>query len=161
MNLTDHAKMELKAIGYDIPEDEDRFIKVLSDSEDINDLAVANILELLEVFAGQGHSGFSASYVLGAFSKLANFEALTPLTGEDWEWADISDYSDDPVCQNKRDSRVFKRKDGTSYFINGKVFVEPNGGTYTSRNSLIDVEFPYTPETVYVNVDANGVPIDD
>ena len=162
--LMEHAKNELRAAGYNIPENnEEEFIKVLSDdeSDELNNMAVDSVLELLDVFSKQGHSGFSASYVREVFNKLAQYEPLSPLTGEDWEWVDRSDMSQEPTWQNKRCSRVFKREDGTAYDIYGKVFVDPNGSSYSSSDSLVDVEFPYTPETIVVHVDANGVPIDD
>lgn len=34
-----------------------------------------------------------------------------------------------------------------------KVFVEPDGASYTSRDSRVYIEFPYTHKTEYVNVE--------
>jgi hypothetical protein len=100
------------------------------------------------------------------FKKLAMFEPLIPLTGEDWEWTEVSA----GVFQNKRCSRVFKqadRFDGQAYDIDARVFYEWNEreldpdeegypgkrrfkGHYTSRDSMVPVTFPYTPSTEYV-----------
>ena len=80
-------------------------------------------------------------------------KALTPLTGEDDEWTNVSDYgSGDPLYQNKRLSSVFKEADGSCYNIDGKVFWEwykdEDGKAikshYTCRESRVAVTFPYT-----------------
>ena len=142
MNLIEHAKMEFKAVGY----------KPMEECEDDpNKWIQENVLELLEVFSKQGHSGSSAPFCIGYFQKLASFEPLTPLTGEDWEWNEVGEGQ----LQNKRCSHVFK-KDGQAYDIRGKVFREPNGCCFTSRDSRVDVEFPYTPKTEYVDVPARN-----
>src|SRR3546814_11262809 len=56
--------------------------------------------------------------------------------------------------QNKRCPHVFRDKDGTAYDIDGKVFVEESGGSYTNRDSRVEVSFPYVPHTEYVQVPA-------
>lgn len=141
-NLRMHAETELKAVGY----------KLDGTDEPYNDMAVKAILQLIDVFDEQGHSGFSAPYVLNAFSTLAKFEPLAPLTGADDEWNEVGD----GVYQNKRCSRVFKQADrfnGQAYDIDGRVFREKNGGAYTSSESFVPVTFPYTPKTEYVEVE--------
>ncbi len=143
-NLLIHAKNELKLIGY-IPLDEEQ-------EDGPNKWVQENILELLEVFAKQGHSGTSAQYCSGMFYKLSNFEPLSPLTGEDSEWEKI-DYR---TWQNVRSSRVFKEvnPDNTfSYFdVQGKVFEESDGARYTSNDSRVEISFPYLPKTEIVKV---------
>ena len=141
-NYLDHARMEMRAAWADEN----------GQYDDMQKMVVDAIEELLTTFAEQGHSGFSANYTLGVFDKLARFEPLTPLTGEDWEWR-LLDYGPDMKWQNKRDSRVFKRADGTAYFIDGRVFREPNGACFTNGNSVVEIEFPCTPETEYVDVE--------
>ncbi len=139
-NLVDYAKDELKRIG------------MIDSGEAYNDFATKAILDLIELFASQGHSGFSASYVINAFSRLAMFKPLSPLTGEDDEWNDIGDGG---PLQNKRYSAVFKDKDGTAYNINGKAFTDDGEVWYTNRDSRVNVTFPYVvpdkPEYVYKN----------
>jgi hypothetical protein len=81
------------------------------------------------------------------FSTLASFEPLGPLHGTPDEWVEVAD----GLEQNVRCSRVF-RKNGEAYDINGKVFREPNGCTYTSRDSHVPVEFPYRPKTEVIDV---------
>lgn len=73
---------------------------------------------------------------------------MTPLTGQDTEWTEISEN----VFQNKRCSRVFK--DGTiAYDIEGLIFKDKGGNYYTNKNSKTRVTFPYIPSSKYVNVD--------
>lgn len=162
MGYKDHAIRELRAIGYDIKENEDKAFKKLKDDEiDINDVVVESLLELLEVFSKQGHSGYSAPYVLDLFTKLASHKPLGPLTGENWEWEDVSHFGDETMAfQNIRDSRFFKDKNGRVYWTEGKIFVEPDGSSYVGRDSIMYIDkFPYDPETVYIYVDADGNPI--
>jgi len=94
------------------------------------------------------------------FHKLANYETLSPLTGNDDEWSDVLDErssSDTKMLfQNTRDSRVFKDEKG-AYFLNAIVWQEiVNGDSYhfTDRNSKRYIKsFPFTPKTFYVKID--------
>lgn len=137
-NLVDYAKDELKRIG------------MIDSGEPYNDWTTKAILDLIELFSSQEHSEFSASYVINAFSRLAMFKPLSPLTGEDDEWNDIGGGGS---RQNKRYSAVFKDKDGAAYNIEGKVFTDDGKVWYTCRDSRVNVTFPYAvpdkPEYVY------------
>jgi hypothetical protein len=142
-NLIAHAKREFKAAGY----------KPIAECEDDpNKWIQENVLELLEVFEKQGHSGFSAGYCREVFMKLAAFQPLAPLSGKDDEWVDVSSYSGQPMWQNNRCSHVFKEADGRPYDMDGRIFREPDGGCYTNRDSRVYIEFPYTPKREYVDV---------
>jgi len=135
-----HAEREFVAAGY---------TPLNQDQEDgPNKWIQQNVLELLEVFNRQGHSGSSAPYCISMFKKLAMYEPLVPLSGDDNEWNDVGD----GTWQNNRCSRVFKDADGKAYDIDGRVFREPNGCCYTSRDSRVYITFPYTPTTEYVDV---------
>lgn len=135
--LISYAKRELTAVGYDLNDKE----------EGPNKWMVENVLELLSVFARQGHSGFSAPYCVDLFSKLASYKPLCPLTGEDNEWTEVGEN----VWQNKRCYSVFKEADGKAYDSNGIVFTDKDGCSYTSRESRVFIEFPYTPTVEYRN----------
>ena len=137
-NVINFAKKELDIVG--IKED---------DLEISNRAMREHILKMVEVFSDEGHSGFSANYAVAILQKLLKFEPLSPLTGEDSEWNLISEKEN--LYQNKRCSHVF-RENGKAYDIHGKVFVQENGSAYTSRDSRVDVTFPYTPKTEYVKV---------
>lgn len=112
------------------------------------------VLKMVQLFAEEGHSGASAALAVQAFQQVAMFKPLSPLTGEDDEWADIGD----DTFQNVRCSSVFKTPD-RAYDIDGKVFRQPDGVCYRNRNSIVDITFPYMPETVYVDVDWEGRPV--
>ena len=140
MSLFEHAKNELKAIG------------MLDSDDEMNTMMSDSILQLIETFAEQGHSGFSAPYCINMFTKLANFHPLSPLTGADDEWADVTEYSDGTTLyQNKRNGSVFRDANG-AYNIDGKVFWdwcrgedgEPFKSYYTCKDSRVAVTFPYT-----------------
>ena len=146
MSLLQHAKNELDAIG------------MKEDSEDdMNGAMRKHILHMVEEFSQEGHSGFSAVYAANLLSKLLKYEPLSPITGEDSEWADVSDCSGYTLYQNKRASNVFKDENG-SYDVNGKVFYdihknedgEEYKSHYTSKDSRVPVTFPYTPTTIYI-----------
>jgi len=141
MSLLAHAEAELEAAGYRADDLEDGPNKWMR----------ANVLDLLRVFAGQGHSGHSAPYCIDLFEKLARYQPLTPLTGVDEEWNDVSEMSGKPMWQNKRCSRVFKGADGRAYDIDGKVFRDPDGGCFTNAESRVYVAFPYIPTTKIVD----------
>jgi len=141
MSYRDHAIRELIALGYSVGSNK---------KEDMNSMVVDNILELLDVFSNQGHSGFSAPYVAELFKKLALFEPLSPLTGEDSEWQPCSFGNG---YQNIRASHVFKDEDGRAYDVHGKVFRDKNGSCFTSGDSRVYITFPYTPTTEYIDVD--------
>lgn len=131
------ANQEFKALG------------ITDKSDELDLLAKQNVLELLSVFEAQGHSGFSAPIILNWFDKLARFEPLTPLTGEDWEWSNVSEASGCQLWQNTRCPRVFKDATGNCWDIEAIIFKEPSGACYTCKDSRQPVVFPYVPKTQY------------
>ena len=146
MSLVDHAKAEFRAAGW--CDENGKF------NDEMQHFMCDQVLELLTIFGEHGHSGSSAPYAIDLFTKLAKFEPIVPLTGEDWEWSDTGH-----CYQNKRASHVFKDYDGVCYDINGHVFWEwcksydtgePFKSYYTCRESRVPVTFPYTPKVEYV-----------
>ena len=138
-NLVDYAKDELKRIG------------MIDSGDTYSDQVTKAILDLIELFDSQGHSGVTAPYTINTFSRLAMFKPLSPLTGDDDEWNDTG-YGH---LQNKRYSAVFKDEDGTAYNIDGKAFTDDGEIWYTCKDSRVNVTFPYVvpdkPEYVYKN----------
>lgn len=142
MSLISYAESELDRVG------------MTADSEDEMNVAMReHILRMVEAFADEGHSGFSASYAINCLEKLLRFEPLSPLTGDDDEWMAVGE----GVYQNKRCGRVFK-ENNEAYDIDGIVFWEwytdPETGEkfkshFTCKDSRVPVEFPYTPKTEY------------
>lgn len=140
-NLFAHADRELPK-----PETDDTMQALMN----------AQLKELLLVFSTHGHSGSSASYAITILERLLRYAPIGPLKGTPEEWREATT----DLLQNRRCSRVFKEKStGLAYDIAGKVFREPSGACYTSRESRVTVTFPYTPTTVYVDVDLNGRPL--
>ena len=141
-NFEKHAREEFRAAGW---MDENGDIK-----DEMQALICANVLDLLNLFSKQGHSGTSAPYAINMFRRLVNFKAITPLTGEDWEWNHVADN----LWQNKRCSSVFKNEKGEAHDIDGKVFWEwntsfedgkPYKSYYTNGGCHTPVTFPYSP----------------
>ena len=140
MGLVSYAEDELNRIG-------------MTDDGDMNGMMRKHILHMVKEFADEGHSGYSAGYAIQCLKKLLNFKPLSPLTGEDDEWVEVTQISGYPHYQNKRCSSVFKDgKDGEAYDIDGKVFWEwytdketgePYKSYYTSGESRVPVTFPY------------------
>lgn len=168
-NLEDHARRELELAGWF---DEDGFY-----GRDMGDA----VLALIKVFSDQDHSGMSAGICASLFEKLSKFEPLTPLTGEDDEWNDITEQyfvakvisngvpdSPEPSeivdlinrdtgpsgiqYQNKRCSHVFKDVTGV-YDSKGKLFKDKKGDISQRRESRVYITFPYTPKTEIVEVE--------
>lgn len=141
-NLVDYAKQELATAG------------LLDKDSDYDGMLGEAALELVEKFSEQGHSGMSALMVTDIVTRLMRYEPLTPLTGEDEEWFEVHDGfpgtdEADPLYQNRRRFSVFKQGDKV-YDIDGRVVREKDGFAHTQR---VDITFPYTPSTEYVDVD--------
>ena len=148
--LHSHAWLEFKALGWT---DEDGKFK-----DEWQELICTQVLELLTLFSEHGHSGSSAPYAINLFKKLASFEPVGPLTGEDWEWGEV-DFGPEMKYQNKRCGHVFKNAAGEAYDSEGIIFWEwftdkdtgEKFKTYfTSKDSRVPVTFPYVPERKYV-----------
>ena len=80
MSLLSYAESELDRIG-------------LTEEDEYNRMMRKHILHMIKEFSDEGHSGFSAPYAIQILTKLMSFKPLTPLTGEDDEWCDVSEYS--------------------------------------------------------------------
>ena len=151
-NYERHAMMEFRAAGW--TDESGKF------NDEMQEMICKHVMKLLEVFADEGHSGSSAPYAINLFKQLASFEPVAPLTGEDWEWTDVSEYGgrdDGPLFHNKRCGHVFKDNDG-AYDSDGIIWYdwhtdEETGEKYkthfTSRESRVPVTFPYTPKREY------------
>lgn len=136
-NLEDFARSELQRAGM--------FDKDSSYGGMLGDA----VLKMVKVFADEGHSGYSAGMAIQLFERVARFEPLSPLTGDDDEWMEVGG----DCWQNVRCSHVFKDASG-AYDSQGRVFREPDGSCYTNINSRVPITFPYVPKIEYVDVAA-------
>jgi hypothetical protein len=106
-----HAKRELELAG------------LFDEDSDYGGMIGEAVMELVRVFASQGHSGFSAPWVLELFNKVAHHKCITP--NDHSEYADIGDfYGSGPGIhlQDKRDCAWFSDDGGkTWYNVNDRV----------------------------------------
>lgn len=101
-NVVQYALNEFRIAGY-------------LEGDEMNALMAKQVIELLSVFSNHGHSGFSAPYAVSLFSKLANWEIISPLTFEADEWTQKYNFIDDDkeYYQNKRNGSIFRSVKGT------------------------------------------------
>lgn len=144
-NLVHHAQVELLAAGH-------------FDGDEMSALAASNAVDLLRVFSAQGHSGFSAPFLVHLFGKLAAYEPLSPITGADSEWVEVVDGQ---MWQNRRCSHVFKDStDGPAYDAQAVVFEDPNGARFIGFQSRQFITFPYAPRSVVAHVPEDATDLD-
>lgn len=154
MNLKEHAKFELDRVGL-----------FNSDSDYDGEIGKA-VMELIETFSSQGHSGASANIVRNIFNELAQYKPLGGITGVPEEWTDVGNN----IFQNKRLGSVFKQRqihDGRPYYLdaiswrtveNGSSWsgtaITPDGKDVNSRQLI--KSFPFIPKTFLIDVNDNG-----
>ena len=102
-NLITHAKRELDLAG------------LFDKDSDYDGMLGKAALELVETFAGQGHSGLSAFAVIDITQRLLSYEPLTPLTSNSSEWNEVSD----GLWQSARKANAFSTDGGKTYKVNG------------------------------------------
>ena len=113
-NIRDHAIHELKLVEALAASDDANHSDKSNDIMDSYQNAVHDgVMDLVEVFISQGHSGMSAGWTQQLFMKLTNFEALSPLTDNPAEWNEVGENS----WQNKRQSNAFSWDGGKHYYI--------------------------------------------
>lgn len=98
--LYQHALTELDLAG------------LLEDEGLYGDMIGKAVLDLVEVFARQGHSGMSAGITLDIFNRVASFGVLTPLDYTYFQWVRHAD----DVWQHKRKSSVFSADQGKTWY---------------------------------------------
>lgn len=105
-DLTDHAQKELELAG------------LFDKDSDYDGMLGEAVLELIELFAKQGHSGMSAALTRELFDKLANFKTLTEITDDPDDWMDVTDYGDKnkPMWQSRRCPSLFSSDCGRTYW---------------------------------------------
>jgi len=144
-NYLNHANREFKYAGW-----MDEYGKF---KDDMQELICKQVLELLEVFGGHGHSGSSAPYAVSLFKKLAEFKPITSIKCTDDEWGTEAD-----CFQNKRLSAVFKKdKDSAPYYLEAIVWKgADDGDQFTGSVDGISshqfIRLPFTPKTFYIDV---------
>ena len=99
MELINHAKREL--------EEQNLF------SKDCYDGMIGKaVMELIEVFSKQDHSGFSAGMTRDLFMQLANFKTLSPMSNNPEHWNEVGP----DVWQSNRQASIFSTDGGKTYY---------------------------------------------
>jgi hypothetical protein len=139
MGLVDYAKSELDILLAGCEDDESREMQQRMNN---------HILEMVQVFADENHSGFSASYAIGLLEKVLRYHPLTPLTGGADEWNEV----EPGMFQNRRCPSVFKDKtkhNGKAYILDGKIFSDDDGKTWFGKSGedgdVVIEAFPWMP----------------
>jgi len=100
MSLVKHAKRELELAG------------LFDKDSDYGGMLGKSIMQLVRVFAKQGHSGFSAGRTLSIFNKVASFRNLMPITPDPKYWMEVGD----SMWQNTRSSSLFSKDGGKTWY---------------------------------------------
>lgn len=72
------------------------------------------VMDLVDVFVEQGHSGASASIVIDILRRVLAFEPLSPLTDDPAEWIEVAD----GLWQSRRQAQAFSQDGGKTYRLN-------------------------------------------
>jgi hypothetical protein len=110
-NLCAFAKRELDIAG------------LLDKDSDYEGMLGKAVMELMQTFSKQGHSGASAALTVDIFDKLASWKPLTELTDNPDEWQKVSDWYGGPEkdlvgmeYQSKRSPSCFSSDGGKTYY---------------------------------------------
>jgi hypothetical protein len=87
---------------------------LLAPDSDYDGMLGQAVLELVKVFADQGHSGMSAQLTLMIFGKVAAYKPLMPLTDDPTEWNKVGT----GVWQSRRDPSAFSNDGGKTWRVN-------------------------------------------
>lgn len=106
MSLVEHAERELRAAG------------LFDEDSDYDGMLGPAALDIVRVFADQGHSGFSAALTTDIVTRLMRYEALTPITDDPDEWMHIADdVAGQPnLWQSTRQPDLFSHDGGRSWY---------------------------------------------
>ncbi len=100
--LVDHAERELRAAG------------LFDEDSDYGGMLGPAVLELVKLFAEQGHSGFSAHLTLSIFNRVASYKTLVPLPDPliAKEYMEVHEQT----LQSTRRSSVFSEDGGKTWY---------------------------------------------
>jgi len=124
------AENEVKAAG------------LLQADSDYDGMLGEAVLDLVNVFDSQNHSGMSAAMVRAIFDNLANWKPLSPLTDNPDEWMEVSE----ELWQSRRNPACFSKDGGKTYEDNNDpcwLHEDEDGCTYFSR--------PENPEDITIH----------
>lgn len=105
--LVVHARRELTLAG------------LFDEGSDFDGMIGDACMAMIEVFASQGHSGYSAAMVTDIVTMLMRFDVLSPLTDDPEEWMHITD-DPKPTWQSTRKPEAFSHDQGKTYYEVGE-----------------------------------------
>ena len=130
--LVDFAKTELTKAG------------LFDKDSDYEGMLGNAVMDLMKVFASQGHSGFSAQLTRELFNLVSDYKPLSPLTDNPDEWMEVGDQmpprtpgGEGSVWQSRRNPEAFSEDSGKTYYLLSDMDVkgkEENGATYTTTD---------------------------
>ena len=93
----------------------------IEDPQEYEDHVAVHVLQLLELFSREGHSGFSASLAIHWFKNLASYKLITPLLNpmETGLYHDVSEFSmktGKQTLQSTHVSGVFSEDGGKTWY---------------------------------------------
>ncbi len=98
-----HAKKELELLG-------------MYNGDELEEITANSILKMIEAWGEVGHSSGSAMWTREVVYKLLGWENLSPITNNSDEWEDVSEISDKPMWQNKRNPAIFSEDGGKTWW---------------------------------------------
>ena len=132
---------------------------------------IQEIIALCDKFGSSGQSGGSAPYTAKAISntieKLCLQKPISPITGIEEEWVDVSHTSDrreknNIMYQNRRCSALFKNTNGKVWYLDAISWNEQRGCQWNGIAKLPNGEeihshqfvrrFPFEPKTFVIDV---------
>lgn len=126
--MTDWARNELQMAG------------LFDKDSDYEGMLGEAVMELMDRFSEQGHSGFSAGLVSSIFDRLSHHKPLSELTSDPLEWNEVGSQwpartssGTGKVYQSRRSPDCFSEDGGLTYYsIDDPCFeaTEENGATY-------------------------------
>lgn len=112
MSLVEFAEKELKLAG------------LFDETADYDGMLGHAALDIVKVFAEQGHSGYSAQATVAILDRLLRYEPLTPLTDDPDEWMNINGHygtdvagDDRGIFQSRRNPEAFSHDGGKTYYL--------------------------------------------
>lgn len=119
--LVKHAQKELELAG------------LFDEDSDYDGALGKSVIELIRLFASQGHSGVSAGETIKLFNDLANFGVLTPIGSTKDEWMELVAHNGGvSLYQNKRRLTTFSRDGGKTWYDIDNAELD-NGDTFGNR----------------------------
>lgn len=100
--LVEHAERELREAG------------LFDEGSDYDGMVGGAVMELVKVFAAQGHSGMSAHMTIDLFHRVASYKTLVPLP--DPMIATEYQHVHEQTLQSTRRSSVFSEDSGKTWY---------------------------------------------